>query len=378
MLDRYITQEVADSLRRPPGEGGSCLPNGCYTDPAWLELENERLFARSWMYAGSLDNIPGPGDIFPTTVGNRPVVLVHGHDGTIRAFHNVCRHRGAILVEHPCRRRRHMTCPYHAWSYGLDGALMQRPHFDGAGRHDRPAAGPGLVEIRLARFHRAIFINLDGQAEPFADYIAPLARRLAGHDLDSLRLAKTLTWEFRANWKLVFENYFDTYHVFAIHPRLDAFAPSEGRQGFGWEEKLLHMESTFDEPEPGRGVGLPYYPGLAPGLERLEAAFHLFPSCCYQIWPDQLTVFQVFPVAPDHTIEHLHVFLIGDAARDPEWEVARHGVYDMWDELNREDVNAIEWMQKGRQSPAFDGGVLAPCWDSSHQHFARLVVETMA
>ena len=102
-----------------------------------------RLFARSWMYAGSLDNIPEAGDIFPTTVGNRPVVLAHGHDGTIRAFHNVCRHRGAILVEQPCRRRRHMTCRYHAWSYGLDGTLVQRPHFDGAGRHDRPRGRTG-------------------------------------------------------------------------------------------------------------------------------------------------------------------------------------------------------------------------------------------
>ncbi len=377
-LDRFITPETFERLSKPAAEGGTCLPNACYTDPEWLKLENERLFARSWMYAGSIDNIPEPGDIFPTTIANRPVVLVHGRDGTIRAFHNVCRHRGAILVEKPCRNRSVMTCPYHAWSYGLDGSLKGRPHFHGADRHDRPDDGPGLVPIRVARFHRAIFLNLDGRAEAFEDYIAPLVRRLAGHDLGALRIAATLEWEFRANWKLVFENYFDNYHVFAIHPRLDAFTAMADRRGFGCEEKLLHTEINFAAPEVGRGVGLPYYPGLTPGLEHFEAGYHLFPSCCYQIWPDQLTIFQVFPVAPDHTIEHLHVFLIGDAASDPAYEQARQGVFDMWDELNREDVNAIEWMQKGRQSPAFDGGVLSPFWDPSHQHFARMVIETMA
>jgi len=377
-LHQFIPPEALERISRPTGEGGTCLPNACYTSPEWLELENERLFARTWMFAGSIDHIPEPGDVFPTTIGNKPVILVHGRDGEIRAFHNVCRHRGALVVNEPCSNQSVLTCPYHAWAYGLDGKLRSRPHFNGAGSHDLTKQGPGLTPIRLGLFHRTIFLNLDGRAEPFEDYIAPLARRLAGHDLSALRLAKTLVWEFKANWKLVFENYFDNYHIFAIHPRLDAFAPITARKAFEFENRLFHTEVEFGEPEEGRGVGLPYYPGLTPELERFEGGYHLFPSCCFQIWPDQLTVFQVFPVAPDHTIEHLHVFVMGDAATDPAYEAARQGVYDMWDELNREDIDAIEWMQKGRHSPAFDGGILSGFWDPQHQHFAKLVVETMA
>ena len=377
-LHDIITPEVADRLSRPTGEGGTCLPNACYTSAEWLALENERLFARSWMYAGAVDQLPEPGDVFPTTIGGKPVLLVHGRDGEIRAFHNVCRHRGAVLVDKPCRGLAALTCPYHAWAYGLDGSLRTRPHFHGADRHDVARQGPGLASIRLGRWFRFLFVNLDGEAEPFEDYIAPLAARLPHHDLGALRLYRTVAWEFRANWKLVFENYFDNHHIATIHPRLNAFHPLSKRSAFQPCGKFLHTEYLLTNAQEGRGVGLPYYPGLSDEQRRFSGGYHLFPSCCVQIWPDQLTVFQLFPRTPDHTVEHLHIFLVGDAATDPRHAKAAQGVADMWDELNREDIGAVEWMQKGRMSPAFDGGVLSAYWDPPHQHFARLVVETMS
>lgn len=377
-LEAIITPEIRARLALPTGEGGTCLPNACYTSPEWLKLENERLFARTWMYAACLDQLARPGDAFPTSIGDKPVLLVHGRDGVVRAFHNVCRHRGAVLVDEPCSGLAALRCPYHAWTYGLDGSPRTRPHFHGGERHDVSGAWPGLVPIRLGMFHRAIFLNLDGMAPPFEEFIAPLAARLAGHDLGALRLARTLVWEFQANWKLVFENYFDNYHVAAVHPRLNAFFPMRKRSGFIPDGQLMRTEYTFGEPEEGRGKGLPYYPGLKPELTRFGAGYHLFPSCCYQVWPDQLTIFQVFPVAPDHTIEHLHIFMVGDAATDEAHREARQGVFDMWDELNREDIDAIHWMQAGRRSPAFDGGVLSGFWDPSHQHFARLTVDAMS
>tara|TARA_B100000676_G_scaffold312729_1_gene388563 strand:+ start:4915 stop:6054 length:1140 start_codon:yes stop_codon:yes gene_type:complete len=376
-IEPFITPEVRDRLSRPTGDGGSCLPNTCYTDPAWLELENERLFARTWMFAGCLDQIAEPGDAFPTTIAGKPVVLVHGHDGEIRAFHNVCRHRGAIVVEEPCSNQTVLTCPYHAWAYSLDGALRTRPHFEGANRHDLSRSGPGLVPIRLGRWFRMIFLNLDGQAAPFEDFIATLANRLPKHDLGALRLYKTVEWEFKANWKLVFENYFDNHHIPTIHPRLNAFYPLSKRSAFQIDGGLLRTEYLIDEPQKGRGVGLPWYPGLTGDQARFAGGYFLFPSCCLQLWPDQLTVFQLFPIGPEHTVENLHIFLIGEATTDPAYAEAAQSVADMWDELNREDIGAIEWMQTGRHSPAFDGGVLSDIWDRQAQHFANLIVEAM-
>jgi len=378
-VEDIFDQDFRRRLARPTGEGGTCLPNACYTSRDWLAVENERLFARTWVYAGCLDQIPDPGDVLPTTIAGKPIILLHDRNGEFRAFHNVCRHRGAVMVDKPCKGRTVLTCPYHAWSYGLDGSLRTRPHFHGGDRHDvaTNGGGPSLVPVRLARWHRFFFVNLDGEAEAFDDFIAPLARRLPHHDLGVLRLGKTLVWEFRANWKIVFENYFDNYHVGTIHPRLNAFLPMTKREPFEIDGPLLRFETIFDHPEEGRGVGLPYYPNVPPELAHFEAGYHLFPSACFQIWPDQLTVFQVFPLAHDHTIEHLHIFFVGDAASDPAYAAARQGVYDMWDELNREDINAIEWMQQGRMSPAFDGGALSAYWDPSLQHFARLTVDLM-
>lgn len=379
-VDDVFDTTFRERLAKPAGEGGTCLPNTCYTSREWLEIENERLFARTWVFAGCLDQIPDPGDILPLTIAGKPIMLVHGRDGVIRAFHNVCRHRGALIVDEPCRGKTVLTCPYHAWAYGLDGRLKSRPHFHGADSHDRPGngGGPGLVPIRIARWYRFFFVNLDGQAQEFDDFIAPLARRLPHHDFNALRLGKTLVWEFRANWKIVFENYFDNYHVGTIHPRLDAFLPMSQRRPFEPDGPLLQFEALFDEPEAGRGVGLPYYPGVPQELAHFEAGYHLFPSVCFQIWPDQLTVFQVFPIAHNHTIEHLHIFFVGEGASEPAYEAARQSVYDMWDELNQEDINAIEWMQSGRMSPAFDGGRLSGYWDPSLQHFARLTVDLMS
>lgn len=373
-----ITPEIRARLSRPAGEGGTCLPNACYIDPEWLELENERLFARTWMYAGCLDQVPEPGDVFPTTITGKPIVLVHGRDGEVRAFHNVCRHRGAVLVEKPCNNLSQLTCPYHAWAYGLDGKLRTRPYFHGADKYDLSKEGPGLAAVRISLWFRSIFINLDGIAEPLEDYIAPLAKRIPHHDLGALRLYKTVTWEFRANWKLVFENYFDNHHIATIHPRLNAFYPMRERSAFVPDGNFLRTEYMVGEPQEGRGLGLPYHPGLTPEQARFSGGYHLFPSCCYQLWPDQLTIFQVFPVAPDHTVEQLHIFMVGDAATDPAYAQPAQSVADMWDELNREDIGAVEWMQTGRRSPAFDGGVLSGFWDRPHQHFANLVVEAMS
>ena len=128
-VDDVFDAKFRERLAKPTGEGGTCLPNACYTSKDWLALENERLFARTWVYAGCLDQVPEPGDVLPTTIAGSPIILLHDRDGEIRAFHNVCRHRGAVIVDEACKAQTVLTCPYHAWAYGLDGKLRSRPHF---------------------------------------------------------------------------------------------------------------------------------------------------------------------------------------------------------------------------------------------------------
>lgn len=361
-----------------PIEEASGLPNPAYWSADWLALEQERVFRRSWVFAGAEAEIPETGDMKPVEIGGAPLVLARGQDGIPRAFHNVCRHRGARLVSAPCRRRS-FTCPYHAWNYALDGRLRARPHFSGPDRVDTFPDGGGplldLVPARLERWNGCIFVNVSGDAEPLADWLAPLIRRTRPYDFGAIRWAGKLDFEVRANWKLVYENYMEGYHVFAVHPRLLKFAPMNVRWSGEWDDHVFYNDYIFPEIEAGRGADLPHYPGLPAEDAQRGLWFLCFPHFSAEVYPDQFTLLVSYPVAPDLTREELHVFLIGEAATSEAHREARAGVIAMWDDLNREDIGMLELLQEGRRSPAYDGGRLSPHWEGPTHQFGRRVIE---
>jgi len=331
-----------------PVEQGRGLPNHCYTSAEWLAEENKRLFARTWMLAGFCHDVPDKGDACPIELAGMPLVLLRDNDGEIRVFHNVCRHRGAVLVAEPCKGRRLLTCPYHAWAYGLDGSLRSRPHFYGGDRHDTNPGpdAPGLVPVRHAVWHDLVFVDLSGEAVDFATHWEPFARRTPQYDFGALRYAKTLEFDVKGNWKLILENFFDAYHVPAVHPKLEEFAPIHTRVGTQTDGVWFHNTNPITEPQEGRGLGMPSYPGLDEKGRRTEWYFHLFPTTLFEIWPDQLAVFQLHALAPDRTIEKIHMYFIGEAATDPAYARYRQDVYDMWQGLNTEDFRIVENMQR--------------------------------
>ncbi len=360
-------------------EEGSGLPNACYTSTEWLKAENERLFSRTWMLAGFCHDVPKKGDVSPVELAGMPLLVLRDNDDQIQVFHNVCRHRGAVIVPEKCSGQRILTCPYHAWAYGLDGKLRSRPHFYGGDKHDTDPGpdAPGLVPVRHAVWHDLIFVNISGDAIPFEEHCEPFARRTQDYDFSALRYARTLEFDVKGNWKLILENFFDAYHVPSVHPKLEEFAPIHTRVGTQIEGPWFHNTNPITEPQEGRGKGMPFYPGLDETGQRTEWYFHLFPTTLFEIWPDQLAVFQLHALEPGRTIEKIHMYFIGEGATEQQYEPNRQGVYDMWDELNTEDFKIVENMQMARSSPAFDGGVLSPFWDPATQHFARLMAQGM-
>ena len=379
MIENTLSSEVLARIEAPTAEG-SGLPNVCYTSADWLQLENERLFAKTWMLAGFCHEIPHPGDAHPITVAGLPLLLLRDHGSEVRVFHNVCQHRGAMLVNGDCILGERIVCPYHAWSYGLDGTLRSRPHFFGGGEHDLSpgASAPDLVPVRHAIWNDLIFVDLSGEAAAFGDHWAPFSERMRQYDFSSLRYAHTLDFDIKGNWKLVYENFCDPYHVERIHPRLNKYTPMSKRPAILTDRHWLYSTLPIDDPRMGRGEPtMPYYPGLDTEGQHTEWFYHLFPTTCFQLWPDQLSVFQLHPVAADRTIEHIHMYFVGDAATDPEFIEGRQSVYDMWHQLNTEDFTVVESMQVARNSPAFTGGVLSPYWDVATQHLARLLVDAI-
>ncbi len=378
LINNVLTKEVKNRIASDI-TNGTGLPRECYTSEAWLELEKQRLFANTWMLAGFCHDIPNPGDAIPTDSLGIPLIILRNISGDIKVFHNVCRHRGATLIDKRCKGLKSITCPYHAWTYELDGQVKRRPFFYGANEHDFPAKpdAPGLVSVRHAVWNDLVFVNLSGQAVEFEQHFEPFSSRTSMYDFASLRHAKTLEFDVKGNWKLIHENFLDPYHVPVIHPRLQKFVPLRARSGTKRDGALFYGFTQFPTPEDGRGIGLPYYPGLNEYEKHTASYFHLFPTTCIQLWPDQLGVFELFPLSPSRTIERIHIFFVGEGATDPSYEARRQLVYDMWDELNKEDFTIVESMQYSRRSPGFDGGTLSARWDLPAHEFAKLVVESL-
>ena len=322
--------------------------------------------------------------IAPTlSVAGAPLILVRDKHGELRAFHNVCRHRGATLVDQPCNKSS-ISCPYHAWNYDLDGQLLFRPHFLGPDQHDRVQRGANdpelsnLVPVHCEVWNGCVFLNLSNTPAPFEDWVKPLELCAPHHDFSSIRWAGKLTFDVKANWKLVFENYMEGYHVFSLHPALLKFAPMSKRWSGEWRGDMFYNDYVVDKLESGRGGDLPHYPGL-PEQEALRGFWTFtFPQFAAEVFADQFAVLSAHPVRPDLTREELHVFLIGDAATSAEFAAQREDVLQTWHDLNHEDIDILESLQQGRRSPAYDGGRLSPHWEGPTHSFARILLEAIS
>ncbi|MDE0242458.1 MAG: aromatic ring-hydroxylating dioxygenase subunit alpha [bacterium] len=357
-----------------PVETASALPNACYTSAAWQKLEFERLFARSWFVVGFVQDVPEPGDAMPVEPFGTPLLVLRDLDGGIRVFHNVCPHRRTILVTGKRSGLRELAGPCHGWSYDLDGSLRDSPHVDCGSPHDD---APGLVPVRSEVWHHWIFVNLDGKAQALEDYLAPATDLVRGYDLGATRYAGTAHFEIAANWKLALENYIEPYHVFSAHPRLHDFVSMSERMPSRIDRHVMWNRYDFGIPEPGRGEGLPYFPNLSVEAARQVVWFILPTAFGVEFHPDHVASFHLAPVAPDRCRERIDVYVVGDAATSPDWAEGRQATLDMWDELNHEDIGLIESMQRGRTSPAYDGGSLSAYWDEAPLHLNRMVVEGM-
>jgi len=217
-----INRNMEDQLKRKDyPEGFPALPDipmARYFDPAFAAAEDQHLWRKTWLMAGVESELPKPGAYVLFEQFGQSIVIIRGQDGEIRAFHNVCRHRASALLSQPKGEvLRSLVCPYHAWSYGLDGKLLSVPE-----AHDFAClnkAERGLAPVRCETWRGMVFINLDPQAQPLADFMAPVARHTAGFPLENLSVKAHYFVEMSCNWKLAYHNFLEAYHVFMVHPQ---------------------------------------------------------------------------------------------------------------------------------------------------------------
>jgi choline monooxygenase len=364
-----------------PIEEPSGLPNAAFWSEEWLRLENERIFRRSWVFAGAVAELD-LDTVKPVEIGGTPIILVRDGDA-VRAFHNVCRHRGTRLVSAPCRKSA-IVCAYHAWNYRLDGSLRSRPHFHGPNKVERFEAGArpdlALHAVRTEVWNGCVFVDLSGEAPPLVDWLKPLLERTRAFDFSQIRWIGKQTFRFRSNWKLVLENWMEGYHVFAAHPRLIDHAPMDVRWSGEWMDHVFYNDYLAPRLSDGRGEGgLPHFPGLSEDEKRRGMWFTVFPTFCAEVYADQFVVLSATPVAPDETVEELHFFVVGDeAATAGQYEAGRASLMSMWHDLNLEDVTILEELQQGRRSMAFEGSLMSPAWEVPAHQLAQRILFALA
>ena len=346
--------------------GNRTLPWSWYSDPSVLQLERERIFDRFWQYAGHTGEVAEPGSFATTRAGLLPVVLVRDNDGVLRAFLNVCRHRGSLVCE-GAGRRSTLQCPYHAWTYGLDGSLIAAPRADTEEGLDWE--GLGLVPLRLDTWGPLVFVNPDLDAAPLAEHLGDLPTLLDadGLDLDGLTFHNRADTEYEANWKVCVENYLECYHCSVAHP---SFAKAIDVTPDAYS---LDVRPTFlSQYGPPRANGGGVYDASG---EIARGQFHLlFPNTAINVMPGRpnFSIGPIVPVTPERTYRFLDYFFA--PATDPGW-IADYVALD--NQVGAEDRSLVERVHAGMRAGAVDHGVLLPVSERLIGEFQGLVTEIL-
>ena len=365
-----VTQDIAHARG---------LPNAFYTDPAVFEQEKERVFFRNWAALGFVSDAPNPGDAKPLTFLGQPLVMVRDHDGVLRVFQNICRHRGMILVQEAGPIARVIRCPYHSWSYELSGQLRTTPHVGGPGmnRHDAIRRDSlGLIEVRSHTWLGVVFVNIDGQAPDFESWAGEAVARYADFDRPLYRCGDegTFTMEVHANWKLAIENGAESYHLPWVHPGLNSYSRLEDHYHIPAQGPVCGQGTTVYNP----GLKFPQFQGIGSKWATGAEYPMIFPNLMVGLQNDHTFAFIVEPVTHQFSREHVQLFYASPDAAGPEWAEQREKNAVQWRSVFEEDIFVVEGMQKGRHARGFDGGKFSPVMDNPTHDFHAWVARQMS
>jgi Rieske 2Fe-2S family protein len=339
------------------GAGARALDARWYHAPDVFALEQERIFTRAWICVGRTEQLACSGDYVLVEIAGESIIAVRGGDGALRAFYNVCRHRGTRLCTQPAGRfAGAIQCPYHAWTYALDGTLLAArtmadvPDFE---RADYP-----LHEASIAELDGFVFVSLAEQPEPFAEAFAPLIGRFARWHVGALRTARAIEYDLACNWKLVFQNYSECYHCPLLHPQLDKLSPSDSGRNDLVEGPFLGGYSELRTDDGSlTTTGTTARPPLGDvGGGDLHRVYYytIFPSLLLSLHRDYVMAHVVRPVAPDRT-RVVCMWLFDAAAMEaPGFDPS--DAVEFWDLTNRQDWAINELTQQGTGSRAYVPG----------------------
>jgi glycine betaine catabolism A len=352
------------------------LPSNWYYDEAIYRRERERIFYREWFCAGREEELPAPGDHKVLDVAGESILVVRNRDAALRAFYNVCRHRGARLcrsgeaptpglaVRGGVIAGRSIICPYHQWAYDLDGHLIAAPHLGGVAGFDKSTIN--LHPVGIECWGGFMFVHLTpAEARPLKDQLGQIPARIERYPMAQLRIGETIRYEVAANWKVICENYNECYHCGGVHPELCSVVPAFREAGGGaldWSRGIPHRDGAYTFTHSGTTARRAF-----PDLNADERTRHkgevLYPNLFISLACDHAAVFILQPCDPQRTEITCHFLFEPHEMSQPTFDPS--DAVELWDITNRQDWSICETVQRGMHSRVHSHGYYAPMEDFS-------------
>ena len=384
IIDKKKLDVVNNSIEKAHG-----LPNECYTSKDYTLIERKKLFEDKWIVAGVASSIPEIGDVKPIDILGMPILILRNKQNKIKVFHNVCSHRGVKLVSKSGKINSLIRCPYHSWSYSLDGELMATPHIGGMNKHSADGfdkSKNNLKEIRSYIWLDLIMININQNEMSFEEYIKPLSdrwekfwpikdRELIHHsnDFGYFKL------NAKCNWKFAIENYCESYHLPWVHPGLNSYSKIEDHYHIqGLPNRFAGQGTVVYNPQFKGKEKLPSFPNWPKDKENIAEYVALFPNVMLGIHKDHYYAYWIEPINHEFTLEHMELYYVGEqAAQANKFKSLRKQNHKQWEDIQKEDVDIIQGMQTGRNSPSYNGGNFSPVMDNPTHHFHKWVAQNL-
>jgi len=334
-------------------DGAKSLPQKYFVAPEIFAKEQSGVFSKEWLLVGHQSQIPKPGHYFVAPIGGESLIIVCDQGSIIRGFYNVCRHRGTRLKEDACGHASSIQCPYHAWTYRLDGRLIGAPHMDEVPGFDK--ADYSLRAVSLALWEGFIFINLDENAMPLEEWFGPLNGKFSHWNMPILQPAKRIEYDVQANWKLMFENYSECYHCPGVHPQLQKVSPYDSAENDLREGPFL---GGFMKINPGKSLTMSgnACAAFVGKIENLQQVFYysIFPNMLLSLHPEYVMVHQLWPQSPERTLIVCDWLFHPDAFNRSDFKP--DDAIEFWNMTNTQDWHVCELSQQGITSRAYEPG----------------------
>ena len=353
------------------------LDPACYVDDRFFGLEQQQVFERAWVCVGVAADVARPGRLLVRRLGSRSIVITRdGSTGALHGFLNACRHRGTELTDVDCEVANTIRCPYHRWSYALDGSLRAAPYVDQIPRASFDKADYSLLPVRVETWGPLLFACLDPTTPPLAVWLGDLPERMAGYRFDEWGKREEQTLTINANWKLITENFQEYYHLTWVHPELSKVSRVADHFRYQGPGQYCGQTTTpVSGDERDDWLALPPLPGLDPSDAVSGRFVAIFPNVLLSVLPNHIFVMRLDPVAPGVTAETC-TFLLPETSMDVD-EAAFGPTRKFWLEVNSEDIDIVGRSQRGLTHGATPPGPLIGRFEEPLHRFQNILADCM-